>query len=529
MLGTRAAWGIDYSDGAVKAVRLVRRAGRLVIRRAVRVPYAGPGEWTAPPRNGLGEAEREGLLRLLREVKFPVSDKVVMGFPSPGVFQKVVTVPPVGPDRLEEVARYEALSLLPDPPNEVYLRHKVLRGRTESEIPALCVAVRRDRLDGVVEDLRRLGFDPDGVELEPLAAASFLERDQAPIPPYLALQVGRLRTDLIFGLERGTWTRSLPSGVGALASQEQAPKPVAVARLARTLAREIFAAMAHHFGSPTAWRPRELLLLGDSADLPGLAEALRRSLADLPVETLRRFQHLTVHPDVPDDLRDKLPLWGTALGLALTGLGRAPLGLSLIAPNRAREARRLAPFASCAAFVAGALLLMLTLFARQQATALRAVAFPSDDLLPAAMAARFEKMQAAYAERARPVRRLARLPAETARIVATLGGVLSRFPDSGETGRGLGIVESLAVRRSSEADAVLHLEGRLRVQGEDPTLWPARLKRRLHDLEGLGRIDVTFTPSLITAPAGGEGPSQESSVSPTAGECRVVAELRPVR
>jgi Tfp pilus assembly PilM family ATPase len=284
-------------------------------------------------------------------------DLLCLGYPGHDVFERVLTVPPVAGERLQEALRFEVGQAVRTPVTEMLIRHRLLaRGRSpESELRALVVAAPRDHVLVLGEDLRRAGLRADLLESEPLALANFLDLERPAPLPLLALQVGRLRSDLVLLAQNHVFTRSFPYGAGHLLVES--PAAEAAPTLALQLAKDIRATLAAPLAANL--RPTRLLLLGPGATSEPLAGRLGRELA-VEVDRLHAVHRLHHSLSRPPLHASDLSRFGTALGLALAGLDGGQLSVPLVPASRARRARRLAPTVALAALLASSLLLAFT-------------------------------------------------------------------------------------------------------------------------------------------------------------------------
>src|SRR5262249_21086565 len=149
----------------------------------------------------------------------------------------------------------------------------------------------------------------------PLALANFLDLERPAPLPLLALQVGRLRTDLVLLAQNHVFTRSFPYGAGHLLVES--PTAEAAPALATRLAKDIRATLAAPLAANL--RPTRLLLLGPGATSEALAAGLGRELA-VEVDRMHAVHRLHHHLSKPPLHANDLARFGTALGLALAGL-----------------------------------------------------------------------------------------------------------------------------------------------------------------------------------------------------------------
>jgi Tfp pilus assembly PilM family ATPase len=94
-----AALGIDVSDGTLKAVRLSRRGGRLILQHTWRLEIAERPD-----------AELEALRALVQQARPGPGTRIVISAPTRGLFSRTYTLPAMSGERVAELVRYEVLA-----------------------------------------------------------------------------------------------------------------------------------------------------------------------------------------------------------------------------------------------------------------------------------------------------------------------------------------------------------------------------------------------------------------------------------
>lgn len=352
------AFGIDLSDGALKAVKMVRRGNRMVVIDAYYRAYARAEDGAVRPRSGLPLRAEEALDAFLQQARPGPLDRVYVGFPAVATFNRLIQLPDVGPDRIAEMANYETDRSLRGKLEDYERRTCVLRhhARTGST-PCMLFAVRRTLRDAFVHALTARGLEIDNLVPAPAALAQFVIYDRPGKGDRVALSIGLRGTDVVFLKDRGYAFRTVPLGVAGLNAMPESRRKAALDRLTERLAAEIgkgtrffFGAGAGGEGSGGEFRAEHVLVFGEGLQVPGMVEALGRRIP-VPIDAVTQLHRISLGSRLPADAAAHAAQMGNALGLALIAARAASADVDLLPVNRAREAARRLPRLGLAAAV----------------------------------------------------------------------------------------------------------------------------------------------------------------------------------
>jgi Tfp pilus assembly PilM family ATPase len=374
----RSAVGIALGDGTLKAVMLSGGKGSLRLDRSWRVPY----DTAADPE----KAALDAVAALLRDAHLGASTQVVLSAPVRGLISRTYLVPAMETTRIAEMVRYEVLSETALPAEDLVICHHLRHGATEQQVVAY--ALRRRDVDAFRGELVARGIEVDEVETPGLALASFVEHQMPHAVERLVLGVGRLATELVVLTPEGLWMRRLPIGL----AHEAAPE------LARRLQQETRSALAHFLPKDRVFKPQDLVLSEEGAMDGALTGALRKEFG-CPVSRAQTLRGITTawrarHEGGPPE---QVLTMGTAIGLALCGLGAGRWRCPVFEGNPHRQALRLVPAAAASVLLSAGALGLISVLADQRADELEAT-LPAS--LHGELAERAGKREAILAERA---------------------------------------------------------------------------------------------------------------------------------
>ncbi|HEX5010836.1 MAG TPA: hypothetical protein VFY71_10570, partial [Planctomycetota bacterium] len=203
-----SAIGIDVSDGTLKAVQLQGRGRSLTLRRTWRRPLAGD----------TAEDRADAVAAFLRRARPSGGTRLVLPAPAEESATRTFVVPVMDAARVAELVRYELLSDLGLPEEDLLIRHLARPG--DADLPVLAYALRRRRVDQMAAALRARGVDVDAWELPGFALASFVDLELPGVRDRIVLGVGRTASDLVLMAEGGLWARHLAVGLQSAPAEE---------------------------------------------------------------------------------------------------------------------------------------------------------------------------------------------------------------------------------------------------------------------------------------------------------------------
>lgn len=334
----------------MRAVRIEMRGRLPRITDLIQLPY-GDGDSTQQPlRVHLPDGLPRVLYRFLQDHGKPLSEPVFLGFPSYGATQGQVVVPALDRQRAKQFLSFELHQALADDFDDwIICSEHGARGRNRDQVISY-FAERKRVVAHFVSEVRHIGLPVDGVVPEGLALARFLAHEWHGRGRRLAIQIQRMRTDLLYLTERGPRFRTLPFGLADRSDEAES-------RLyTKRLVREHRQAARHFLGESALEHLDRVLLLGPPGPFPVIQERLEQ-LLHAEVTGLTGIHHFQAAPNLEKDLEQSAPQLGTALGAALCGIDVKGEPFNLVPVPRARRVRRLVgPLATAILLVVAALL-----------------------------------------------------------------------------------------------------------------------------------------------------------------------------
>jgi type IV pilus assembly protein PilM len=352
------AFGLDISDLSLKFLMLRKRGKKFSV-----VSF---GESQIEPGiiEGGEVKDEEKLAKIVKEATKKVKTKYVIAcLPEEKAFLQVIKMPIMSEEDLKSAIVFEAENYIPLPVNEVYLDCEIVPPVYNhlKHLDVLLAAIPKRTTDSYLRVLKKAGLKPIAFEIESLAIARALIKDQITSHSVLIIDLGATRTSfIIFAGKSVRFTTSIPvSGIHLTEliakslniSFEKAEKLKIIHGLKEGLKiklgekttfekvkGKIFEALipalvdlvqqikkcidyyqTHAYLSglpPNGKKIHKVILSGGSANLKGLKEFLELELK-IPVEMGNPWINIGEVKNFP---KEKSLSFTTAIGLALRGI-----------------------------------------------------------------------------------------------------------------------------------------------------------------------------------------------------------------
>jgi type IV pilus assembly protein PilM len=380
MAAGTTVWGIEIGQCALKAVKLrPAEDGRVELAAFDLIEH--PKILSQP------DADADELIRAALE-KFASrnewqGDQFVVGVPGQQTFSRFCKLPPVDAKKIPDIVRFEASQQIPFDMDDVVWDYQVFQAEDMPDIEVGIFAMRKDLIRKHIDYLGNIGIAPIGIQTIPSALYNFCRFDGQGVGgagATVIIDVGAQNTDLIIAEPDSAWMRNIPLGGNSFtealvkAFKLSFAKAESLKRTAATskYARQIFQAMRPVFAELVAEvqrsigfyssthrevELRQVLACGNAFRLPGLQKYLENNLTiSGGVTRLEKFQALVSSATInAPQFSENILSFAPAYGLALQGLGLAPLAANLLPPELARIAlwKKKRPFFMLAAACLG--------------------------------------------------------------------------------------------------------------------------------------------------------------------------------
>lgn len=375
MAKKQGVWGIDIGLVAVKALRCVPgdNPNELVADRFDYIEF--------PKMLNQPEAEPEQLIRdalqqfLSRnEVK---GDKVAISVAGQSGLSRFFRPPPVEAHTLPDIVKYEVKQQIPFPIEDVIWDWQQLGGTVvddrivDAEVGLF--AMKREAVFRALKPFDDAGVEVDLVQLSPLAVFNYVAHDVLDVIPdatkidperppesTVVISIGTDTTDLVVTNGIKLWMRNIPVGGNHFTKQlsrelklthakaeqlkrnaRQAEDPKQIFKAMRPVfqdfVNEVQRSLAFFQGLEKNATISKIVLLGNSANLPGLRQFLNQQL-ELDIVKVSDFRHLKGSEVLNEkSFQENALSFAPAYGLCLQAQNMARLKTNLLPTEIQRE------------------------------------------------------------------------------------------------------------------------------------------------------------------------------------------------
>lgn len=301
---------------------------------------------------------------LVAELKVRGSDvrNVVSG---QQVFMRFIKLPALDMDDIAEQVGMEAQQHIPFPLEDIQYSYQELPGSSEVEREVLLVAIKKDVLDGLNEQVESNGLRTRSVDC---AITSLYNAFRASYPeetePVMLLDIGAKTTDIIFAEEGRFFTRSVTAAGSFITNQvarefgmsfrdaekfkvesgavslgnghtdsmdEQQAALATVIRTAMSrLSSEVQRTVLHYRSQYKGSAPVKAYICGGGARLPYALEFLQSTL-NIPVEYFNPLQNFSIGKHIDEEsLEGDAICLGAIAGAAVSGAGIGAFDIDLV-------------------------------------------------------------------------------------------------------------------------------------------------------------------------------------------------------
>ncbi|MBL9150310.1 MAG: type IV pilus assembly protein PilM [Phycisphaerae bacterium] len=358
MASSNAAWGIEVGAYAIKAVRLERVGDEARLTDFAVIPHK---KVLTTPDLDQDEMIRLGLGQFVSQ-KSVQGERAVISIPGNAAFARFAKLPPVEPSKVPSIVKFEAVQQIPFPIEEVEWDYEVVQAADSPEIEVGIFAITKERLSQRLALYQELGINPDIVTLSPLAVFNALSYDLQlgqTKKPLVFLDIGTTATDLVVADEGRCWIRTFPLGgthfteaigesfklsYGKADALKQESATSKYAKQIMQAMRPVFTDLLSDVQKSLNYYQQlhrgvaldEIIGLGSTFKIPGLRKFLSQQL-NIEVKRLDEFARIRVDGREAADFAEHTVNMATAYGLALQGIGLAPIEVNLAPVAALRE------------------------------------------------------------------------------------------------------------------------------------------------------------------------------------------------
>ena len=372
MAPSRAAWGIDIGQSALKAIKLryAEATGQVV---AVAFDYIQYPKILSQPDAVPEEIIREAMQTFLSRNSLQ-GDLVGFSVPGHSSLVRFIQLPPVEVSKLGEIVKYEARQQIPFPLEEVIWDYQPVGSAIEEggfllEAEVGLFAMKRDQVMNQLRPFTNAKVEVELIQIAPLGLFNVLSYDELGMRVgtpsgdteyVIVLDMGCDNTTLMVSNGKKIWVRNIPIGgnhfTRALTKEmklsfakaehlkcnaTKSPDPRAVFQALRPVFNDFVSEIQRSVGFFSsvnrAAKITKVIGLGNGFKLAGLQKFLQQNL-QYDVERPEAFKGLVGDSVVNSPLfADNVLSFAVPYGVALQQLGQTNIQTTLLPPEIARD------------------------------------------------------------------------------------------------------------------------------------------------------------------------------------------------
>ena len=198
MFGSKPIIGLDIGASSIKLAEIKKDKGETQLSRA-RLIELKPKE-----RGNIAEA----VSHILKLEKIHSAEAIV-SISGRSVFCRCIKLPKLTEQKLNQIIKYEAQQQIPFPMDEVIWDYHLLKtSRDMGQINVALVAVKKDIVEHLVQELYRTNLDIKTIDVGPYALYNTIDFNNG-FENVIILDIGAKTTNIIISREGKVWTRNL--------------------------------------------------------------------------------------------------------------------------------------------------------------------------------------------------------------------------------------------------------------------------------------------------------------------------------
>lgn len=320
------------------------------------------------------------LRRVMQERGISHGGKVYLGVSGQAVFPRFVKLPPVTPDKIHQIVRYEAEQNVPFPIEDVVWDYQLIEAEGGDQ-NVMLVAVKVDNVTRITDCAVAAGMEPELVDVAPMALYNTVRYNYPDLPGCaMILDIGAKSSNLVFIEGSRIFSRSVPVAgntitqeiakefevsfpeaeelkmehgfvaFGGVYSGPDSEEGDRVSKVARNVITRLHAEVnrsINFYRSQQGGSPPELILLAGGASVIPHLDTFFREKLKAEVEFLNPFTNIPVGGGLSSEqVQADLHMLGEVTGLALRAALTCPVEINLIPPDlmAKKTMRRRQPF-----------------------------------------------------------------------------------------------------------------------------------------------------------------------------------------
>ncbi|OCL28135.1 pilus assembly protein PilM [Orenia metallireducens] len=165
--------GLDIGDETIKLTEVYSSWGNIVLNNLAIIPVPDDTVKNGDLNNIIKLEEKLG--KVLKEKEFQAK-KVVAAISGEQVISRMVDIPNMSEEELNQAVKWEASEKLPIQIEDAVLDYEILERKEGRGYQVLLIAVKKDLINKYLRLFESLGLEPVAIEIEPIAMARTIDK-----------------------------------------------------------------------------------------------------------------------------------------------------------------------------------------------------------------------------------------------------------------------------------------------------------------------------------------------------------------
>ncbi len=320
---SRSTWGLEIGDSELKATKVKFQDGKLLIEAIDRIEISMVGQ-SADASNS--EIIENAIKTFVTRNDIEKSERIVVSLPAKMVLSRFVSFPPMKKGQIADAIKYELQKQVPFDSSEiVWDYHQFSDSSKSGKGPEIGIfATKKENINTILSSLSPIKSNIESIQINPIAIYNLMQLLFEQDEDIFVVNVQKESTDFIVAGKSKYWNRSIP-----------------ISEMNMDLVREIQRSIGYYVSIAKDTKPENIFIMGeglkDGDTVKFVGENLEENVHFLNLlDKIERAEG--IDPNVLNV--ETIHSFGTAVGLAVQGLGASKIKISLLPVEYMRERQK---------------------------------------------------------------------------------------------------------------------------------------------------------------------------------------------
>ncbi|MDR4504284.1 MAG: pilus assembly protein PilM [Candidatus Scalindua sp.] len=320
---SKSAWGLEIGDSELKATKVKLHNGKLLVEAIDRVEISTMNQSAATTN---AEIVENAINNFVTRNEIEKSERIVVSLPAKMVLSRFVSFPPMKKGQIVDAIKYELQKQVPFDSSEiVWDYHQFSDSSKSGNGPEIGIfATKKENIYSVLSSLTPIKSNIEAIQINPIAIYNLVQLLCEQDEDIFVVNVQKDSTDFIVAGKSKYWNRSIP-----------------ISEMNMDLVREIQRSIGYYVSIAKDTKPENIFLMGEGLKDDDKVKFVRENLEG-KVHFLNVLDSIEIAEEVDSAVQNKKAIhsFGTAIGLAVQGLGVSKIKINLLPLEYMRERQK---------------------------------------------------------------------------------------------------------------------------------------------------------------------------------------------